>query len=418
MIELTSYASPDSERAFLARCITDSDAAYRLIGEVTESCFTKTINRMVFNRIANLARKSEDVNMISVTDGMSNDDAAAVVELTEGECTATDAYLISQLDRYRRIREFAKVCLSAKEHIMEDQSIDRAISEILEIDAVRGTESYNPEQLTRRAVERWEKHQNDRRIIKFDIAKIDDCVRARHGNLAYVIAPPKTGKTWFLIALLVQLVHRGHHVEFVSCEMHPDDLYTRLVSYVVGIDAGMLDDPDCPRRYFEAYEKNMDKINRLKACVTNAIGMTHLQLQSYLRRIRKSDIVIIDYLQKIVNPAAKDLRISTVLTSGMLAEYTKKANRFVICASQAGRQAMQGKMTETWHGKESGSIEADADILLALSDTTNYDDWGPRDTVKEMTIKVSQRNGSSGRMVLSFNPVTGRYGDIPVEEGE
>ena len=48
-------------------------------------------------------------------------------------------------------------------------------------------------------------------------------MRVKQGDLVYIIARPKTGKTWFVTAIACQLAKK-YNVTFISAEMYPDEI--------------------------------------------------------------------------------------------------------------------------------------------------------------------------------------------------
>lgn len=322
---------------------------------------------------------------------------------------------LKRLEYCAKVRRAGMSCLAIENAVAASEEIDGPIDSFLSIEDSADVEEYDMQQLSVRAADRWGEAGNSR-VFKTDISTLDKYCMMRPGQLVYIVAPPKTGKSWLLTSLCVQLCHRAASPYIISAEMHPDDIYTRMVSYICGIDAMAFEDPDCQtKRSLLKWSEKAGEIAVMKIKACWAVGITMLGLRSKILRAKRlgCDVVAIDYLQRVVNDNAKDMRMAVSQVSGMLADLAKKTGLLILCASQAGRAAhtVTGgkKLTEAHHARESSAIEADADIILSLTDCTEYGDLQGDDL--DIKIKITQRNGRGGVVSTTWNPITGRYKD-------
>ena len=257
-------------------------------------------------------------------------------------------------------------------------------------------------------MERWEKRITDnRKVIHLGIPCVDDHLKLRSGQTFVVIAPPKTGKTWFLLKSALH-VSTGLKTLFVSAEMHPDDLYTRACGNIAGVDFMPLEFSERFRRdLIELWiEKAIPKINEKKLAIIKARGMQFAEFVSLCYEAQNSgvEVIYLDYLQRL-HLAADSERVAIMNMSREISNLAGELNILFVVASQAGRAARSDTRTKAWHGKESGAIEEDADAILALT-VEDENEMGFSE-VKKLTVDITQRNGLAGIAEIKMTVKTG-----------
>jgi replicative DNA helicase len=262
--------------------------------------------------------------------------------------------------------------------------------------------------LSERAADRWQKKIVARKTYHLGIPCVDEIVKVRAGNMVYIVAPPKTGKTW-LQSSIASFLSNGNKVYFVSAEMHPDDIYTRISSHISGVDLtslDYLDDLKNSTRQLMTWGNNLDRIMQKKLTICKARGMSFGTVKSrIISAIQQGhEIIMIDYLQRIKGPGA-DKRIETMEMSRELTDMAGKYEKLFIVASQASRAARAAGRTQAHHAKESAAIEEDADVVLSLTSKEDYD----MSNSIPLMVDVFQRSGVSSIIYLDFNPTTGQY---------
>ena len=400
------------EQTFIGRCLNEDGFAMQWVGMVGLGHIYNSKCAIAMTYIMEAVNSGKKPEFLEVSQKM---DDPWLLECMEQYSATIEGYrLYLHLEKYRRVREFAKIAIVTSKGLPDDEEIlGLAVDKMVSLVGNCGDEKdeFSMKELAEKSVERWEKNQNDRRIYHFDIPKLREYMRLKPGNLLYIVAPPKTGKTWLMCSMAASLCYRHLKTYFVSCEMHPEDLYSRVGSYVSGVDLTAFDSGETINtRHLATYSECINKLTAMPLTIVKAIGINFSKLHAKIRSVamRGFEVIMIDYLQRIHKPDAKDLRIATNQISGMLADCAKKYNILIICASQAGRAANKEKVTEIYHAKESGAIEADADAILTLNNSTDYTKVRPGDEL-ELTMKLAQRNGTGGVFKLGFNPALGRY---------
>jgi len=401
--KLTAYHLPETEQAFIRECVSSKTFAVEYSGKVTVDHFALPYAREALRAIQKAVSTSDtpDIVYLDKTASQATIDWLMGI-LADGHGVANPRLAIENLEKAKFVRNFG---VAASKLIGETETgvpdIEAAISSVAKVNT-SAQNIYTMGKLSKNAVERWES-ATGQKIVRFNIPKLDRHLRLKLGDLVYIIAPPKAGKTWLLVMSAIQ-IGAQHPVDFISCEMAPDDLYTRVCSYVTGRDCVPLETPDAPRRTYQAWAEKLEYINSLNVRFVRAIGISLIELMATIRMSarRGARVVIIDYLQRILNPHAKDIRIAVAQVSTALADLSKELGILIICASQAGRAARQTGETQTYHGRESGSIEADADAIVAVTSES-----GEIGNPNKLKLRIEQRNGDTGMVVMMMNPATG-----------
>ena len=232
-------------------------------------------------------------------------------------------------------------------------------------------------------------------------------------ELIILAARPAVGKT----ALAMQICHSaavfGKNVLFVSLEMRDLELASRVCCADSGVNG----------KHIRQGTVSEDEINRL---LHSAEGMANLQLSIYappragLRQIKaamraasfrnKLDLVCVDYLQLIDPDDKKRQRSEQVAEiSRGLKQLAKEFEVPVLALCQLSREA-EGNIPTLAHLRESGSIEQDADVVLAIHRGT--DDTG-KNTAQLILLK--QRQGEVGTVEVIWRPEATRF-EEPVQQ--
>ncbi len=168
-------------------------------------------------------------------------------------------------------------------------------------------------------------------------------------------------------------------VAFFSLEMSKEQLASRLLSAEALIEGtklriGKLNDEEWDRLIPAS-----DILGKSELYLDDSPGITITEMKSKLRRMRKLDLVIIDYLQLMGSGRRIDNRVQEISEiTRNLKILAKEMNVPVITLSQLSRASEQrtDHRPQLSDLRDSGSIEQDADIVLFFF------------TVRDITIKT------------------------------
>ena len=245
--------------------------------------------------------------------------------------------------------------------------------------------------------------------ISTGIAELDHITDGgmRAKELWVIGSQPSGGKSSLCRQIERAVLTQGVGVHSHSIEVPKEDWVLFNVAHLAQIEAWRL------RR---AWKMNtMEKERMTKAArkvhewphVIDDSGSVHINqliARSRQSRIKHGTLVhTIDYLQMIDGDQREERHKITHICKS-LKQFSKDQNCTVILLSQMARQGDINARPTMQHLKESGGIEAAADVILL-----NY---RPKDTQTETytgedeVIIAKQRNGAIGKMEMVYNPNT------------
>jgi replicative DNA helicase len=249
------------------------------------------------------------------------------------------------------------------------------------------------------------------------------------GDLVVVGARPAMGKTAFALDLaLAAARHLAGNVAIFSLEMTGVQLVKRMVSMISGISASVYGSPESISG--AAYTRLVDAcevLTQLPIHIDDSTDLNHLQIRGKARRLAANGgltLVVVDYLQLMSATRRTDNRTQEVAEVARgLKNMAKDLQVPVVALAQLNRQleAREDKRPTLADIRESGSIEAEADVVMFLHREEYYKarerkahDLPPDpDHVEQAEIIVAKhRNGPTGTAVLGFQPAYMRYRNL------
>ncbi|WP_193133482.1 replicative DNA helicase [Klebsiella grimontii] len=239
-------------------------------------------------------------------------------------------------------------------------------------------------------------------------------------DLVFIAARPSMGKTELALDIIDKVSAQGHGVLFFSMEMSDTQIAKRMVSASGGMPvsrlkaASQFEDEDWARFF-----NGMERLATRNIWITDATDLTIEQIHQTATRYQLEHpeiaLVVIDYLAliKIQSNARYDLAVGEV-SKGL--KRLAKANKTpVIALSQLSRgvESRPNKRPMNSDMKNSGEIEADADLILMLYRDEVYNPESPAKGIAEINV-TKQRNGELGTIYRRF--YNGHF--LPIDQEE
>lgn len=236
-------------------------------------------------------------------------------------------------------------------------------------------------------------------------------------DLILIAARPGVGKTSFAlnIAQNIAIEKPKRTIAVFSLEMSNEQLASRMLSAQSGVD-------NLKFRNGEMSDDDWTELAHAASILTDTdvyfddtAGITVAQMKAKLRRLKKLDLIIIDYLQLMSGGGRYENRSTEVgAISRSLKIMAKEFNVPVITLSQLNRETEKTKSKPQLSNlRESGSIEQDADAILFLwkpEDEDGEQQSGPVQIVKCEVAK--NRHGPVGSVDLAWTPSNTRFTNI------
>ena len=231
----------------------------------------------------------------------------------------------------------------------------------------------------------------------------------------------------------------GAKVAFFSLEMSADQLATRVLAEQSRISSQDLRMGKISQSEMDRLVVTSGELQNLPFVIDDTAGLTIGQLHTRMRRLQRRHgetgigMVVVDYLQLLTGSGsrASDNRVQEISEiSRGLKTLAKDLNVPVLALSQLSRQveSREDKRPQLSDLRESGSIEQDADVVLFVyredyyvaakepkqpvegDDAKTFEDyakWGQdMERVNGLAelIVAKQRHGSTGKVILKFEP--------------
>jgi len=197
-----------------------------------------------------------------------------------------------------------------------------------------------------------------------------------------------------------------------------------MASMISGVSANVLrqDKPITDRQYKQLADA-CDELYGLPIYVDDASDVTPLEMRGKCRRLKAEhglSMVVVDYLQLMRGGRRIENRVQEISEIARACKsMAKELEVPVIALSQLSRavENRDDKRPQLSDIRESGSIEAEADLVMLLyresyykakeehrPENENYDDVQSAEV-----IIAKHRNGPTGKVILGFQPAFARF---------
>ncbi|MED9968561.1 MAG: replicative DNA helicase [Ruminococcus sp.] len=425
-VSSTMPYSPEAEQAVLGAIIRDNDVFDKVLDHVkTPDFFYVGLHRQIYAQMQDMMNLGQAIDYVTLLNRLQKnntfDEATGktyLFDLVENCPSVSNAESYAKIikDKYRLRR-----LIQAAREMIDDATSDADEPSIL-IDAAEqklfdirdGSEKGGLERLSSVILQTFDRLDSLNReaddSIKPVSTGIGDLDRVITGlnrsDLIILAARPGMGKTSFALNIARNVAVTGKKtVAFFSLEMSREQLASRLLSSeaMVGgtkLRTGRLNDDEWNRLIPAS-----DVLKNAEIFIDDTPGMTITEMKSKLRRLRRIDLVVVDYLQLMSSTRRIDSRVNEISEiTRNLKILAKELNVPVITLSQLSRASEQrpDHRPQLSDLRDSGSIEQDADIVLFLYREGYYDkDNGGDDAAVQADV-------NSGECIVAKN----RHGEM------
>jgi replicative DNA helicase len=405
--------SPDAEQAVLGAILLDRDSLARA-AEILPSAeyFYIATHRTIYSTMLRMFTEGRPVDMVTLLEELKRepdfDEATTKTYLVQ---MAQSCPAIANLENYCtlvRDKHDVRSLITAANEIIEDSSdgsqepqmlIDSAEQKIFDIR--RGKDIQGLQRIdevlfqTFNRLDMLNREDEDVKPVSTGISDLDRVITGlNRSDLILLAARPGMGKTSFAlnIARNVAAVSKKT-VAFFSLEMTKEQLASRLLSAEALVGGTKLRTGKLNAEEWQRLVGAGDVLKNVDLYLDDTPGITVPEMKSKLRRLRKIDLVVIDYLQLMSTGRRNDNRVQEISEiTRNLKILAKEINVPVICLSQLSRasEQRQDHRPQLSDLRDSGSIEQDADIVLFLYREGYYEREKGAETVN---AAVDQNSG-------------------------
>lgn len=315
------------------------------------------------------------------------------------------------------IMDSDKLLASAEQKIYEIRE-GREISGLTHIKQVIETETYD--RLTKMSDPET---RNDYIGIPCGIAELDKRLTGLNkSDLIILGARPGMGKTSFALNILRNVaVNAGKTVCMFSLEMSRDQLAQRLLSSEAGIKSESLRTGELTADEWTRLAQAGDNLSKANIYLDETSSITVPDMKAKLLRMKKVDLVIVDYLGLMHTPKPTDNRVNEIseITRSLKILAKDLKVPIIVCAQLSRATEGKGKSHRPALSdlRDSGSIEQDADIVLFLYRDTYYDnekapDADHADPTEAECIIAKNRHGEVGTVKMRWDGQYTRFTSV------
>ncbi len=422
----------------------DDNAWDNISGSLAAEDFYRSDHRIIYRVMADLVEKNHPLDIITISEALEGigelenvGSLAYISDLASSTPTASNIHAYAQIVRERStVRSLISVAHEIADSGFNPDGrdsatlIDEAESKVFKISDDRpssgGPESVRP--LLTRAVERIDvlfQTKGALTGISTGFRDIDEMTSGlQPADLIIVAGRPSMGKTSFMMNIAESAAISGESPVLVfSMEMPSDSLVLRMLSSLGRIDqtkirTGQLGDDDWPR-----LTSAVTLLNDKPLFIDDTAALSPNEIRSRARRVArehgKLGMILLDYIQLMEVSGTSENRAGEISEiSRSLKSIAKEFDCPVIAGSQLNRSLEQrpDKRPIMSDLRESGAIEQDADVIMAIYRDEVYHEDAEKGIAEIIILK--QRNGPIGRKKLAFVGQYTKFEDLAVGYGD
>ena len=425
--------SIDAEQSVLGGLLIDNGAFDKIGDVVTDGDFYRDDHRRIFRHVSRLIERGKPADVVTVDEAIKvSEDKDKTGGITYLAALAGNTPSAHNVRRYAEIvRECAvlrklievstEIADSALNRMGKEvgQLLDEAESKVFQIAEAgartrQGFMEIQP--LLTQVMERIDllyhkDNPSDITGIPTGYRDLDrETSGLQPGDLIIIAGRPSMGKTALALNMAEHAaVENKLPVAIFSMEMSGSQLAMRMLGSIGRLDqhklrTGRLSDDDWNR-----LTNAVGKLHDAPILVDESGALNALELRARARRLHRQyghlGLIVVDYLQLMQATSQGENRATEISEiSRSLKSLAKELKVPVVALSQLSRAVEQRtgpKRPIMSDLRESGAIEQDADLILAIYREEVYTPDTPEKGVAEIII-LKQRNGPIGTIKLTF----------------
>lgn len=437
--------SVEAEQSVLGSVLIDPKCLNDVAVQVKPDYFYIPQHKEIYKAISSMYELSQTIDFVSLLEKLKKDgvydEAGGKAYLTQLVQTVPSPANVLTYVAIMRERYYARSLMTAAQDIIKDineNTMDsgklldsaeqriyeirqgREISGLTHIKSVIENETYD--RLSKMADPET---RNDYIGIPSGIGELDKMITGLNkSDLIILGARPGMGKTSFALNIARNVaVGTGKTVCFFSLEMTRDQLAQRMLSSEAGIKSEKLRTGELEESEWARLAQAGENLSRADIYFDESSAITVPEMKAKLRRMKKVDLVIIDYLGLMKSARQTENRVQEVseITRNLKIMAKELKVPVIACAQLSRGTETKGKSHKPALSdlRESGSIEQDADIVLFLYRDTYYDneradDEDKADPNQAECIVAKNRHGEIGKVDLYWDGQFTRFTSVDV----
>jgi replicative DNA helicase len=396
----------ETEDMLLGKLITYSECFHEC--DLDEEDFCRTESRQVFNAMQSLSSQGKKWDMLILWHELERRYGAYLSEIMADDIGVeqTIPSYVNILKRYRAAELVSNVALDV------DPSDPLAFAVELQERASkinRESDVKHISSVMKEVCGRLEKASENRGIQgpPSGFSMLDNYLWGFQQSRLYILAGrPSMGKSSFATNVAVNAAKEGHTVYVQSLEESGTSIAQRILSRYSRVSNEDLQRGNIDGDQWNGIAGETVKISELPLWVSEKGALSSAQISNEVRKLNsrnKLDLVIIDHLQQI-REDEKSRHLEVSRSCQTFKSLAKELKLPIILLCQLSREVERRTVKDPTLSdlKESGDIEAVADVVMGLYRPAYYDKDRFDDTVNVGILK--NRDGRTGQMELKWAP--------------
>ena len=437
--------SVEAEQAVLGSIIIDPKSLNEIATQMKPVYFYIPQHKEIYTALSSMYELSQTIDFISLLEKLKKDgvydEAGGKAYLTQLVQTVPSPANVLTYVAIIRERYYARALMGAAQNIIKDinentmdsgkllDSAEQRIYEIREGRDITGL-THIKQVIESETYDRLSKLSNpetreDYIGIPCGISTLDKMLTGLNkSDLIILGARPGMGKTSFALNIARNVaVNGGKTVCFFSLEMSREQLAQRMLSSEAGIKSEKLRTGELDADEWTRLAQAGANLSKADIYFDETSTITVPEMKAKLRRMRKVDLVIIDYLGLMKSARPIDNRVQEVseITRNLKIMAKELRVPVIACAQLSRGTEAKGKSHKPVLAdlRDSGSIEQDADIVLFLYrekyyDSEKDDDQDKGDPNQAECIVAKNRHGEIGSVDLYWDGQYTRFTSVDV----
>lgn len=437
--------SVDAEQAVLGSMIIDPNCINEVAVQVKTDYFYIPQHREIYSAISSMYELSQSIDFISLLERLKKD---GVYDETGGkeyltklvQAVPSSANVMTYVGIIRE-QYYQRALMGAAKDIIKDINegtkdsgslLDSAEQRIFEIRDGReiGGLTHIKDVISSETYDRLTKindpeTRDDYIGIPSGIGELDKMITGLNkSDLIILGARPGMGKTSFALNIARNVaVNAGKTVCFFSLEMTRDQLAQRMLSSEAAIKSEKLRTGALESEEWTRLTQAGENLSKAEIYFDESSNITVPEMKAKLLRMKRVDLVVIDYLGLMHSPRQNDNRVQEIseITRSLKIMAKELKIPVIACAQLSRGTEAKGKSHKPALSdlRDSGSIEQDADIVLFLYRDAYYDsekssDEDLSDNSKAECIVAKNRHGETGIIPLYWDGQYTRFTSVDV----
>lgn len=387
----------EAERALLSIVLSDNNRFLEALDYLQTSDFYETAHSEIWQAMSSIYRRGHDIDITSIKTELKKQQidpkpAIEAVVRCYQEPTAISGNLISFAKEIKN-KSILRGIIAINNKYESNSKLDNADA----VDILTGIEKDLVDVMDRLKEDRPNDASGILGEIRIDMAKgiasgwkgyntgfksIDDITGGLLPTHCWVVgAYTGTGKTFFILQMILNILEQGGKVMLFSTEMDRKMNMLRLLANIAGLGTiriikGLLDEDE--KKKLDEAEKVLDSYKDNLIIYDNIYSIEEIRLKAKKKQLRGGlDVLFIDFIQNLRGAENIYERMSNAAIQ--LQQLAQELNIAVVIASQVSQASAGWNSKEAIEYKGAGEIAAVADVGIWIK--KDKDDKSARQVV-------------------------------------